>query len=108
MSGPDDLKLGHWAATATVNSTRRNLFYLEPGRERHIGTLIGGSRTGIAQFDADCEHIVRALAHYDAAIAVMRQHIVPEAVCDLDRSGNAGAGAVGSRDGVCWRKIEHG
>ena len=69
MSKAGDLSAGRYAATSTVDSTRRNLFYLEPGRERHIGTIVGGSRTRIAQFDDDCEHIVRALAHYDAALA---------------------------------------
>lgn len=57
---------GHYLATATVDSTRRNLFYVEPGKERHIGTLVSGSRTKIVQFDADCERIVRALAQFDA------------------------------------------
>ncbi|PRD43537.1 hypothetical protein C5748_09700 [Phyllobacterium phragmitis] len=66
MAAPDDFMAGHYVATATVNSTRRNLFYFAPGQERHIATLVGGSRTRIAEFDADCQRIVRALAHYDA------------------------------------------
>ncbi|MCG8273930.1 hypothetical protein MIC97_20820 [Aquamicrobium sp. NLF2-7] len=68
MSKAGDLSAAHYVATSTVDSTRRNLFLMRPGAERHIGTLVGGSRTAIAQFDADCERIVRALAHYDATI----------------------------------------
>lgn len=70
MSKPGDLSAGHYVATSTVDSTRRNLFFMAPGRERHIGTLVSGSRTRIAQFDVDCEHIVRALDHYDASHAL--------------------------------------
>lgn len=66
MSEPDDLTAGHYVATATVYSTRRNLFSVEPGHGRHIATLVSGSRTRIAQFDADCERIVKALADYGA------------------------------------------
>ncbi len=68
MAAPDNIVAGPYVATATVFSTRRNLFCMAPGRERHIGTLVSGSRTQIAQFDADCGHIVRALAHYDATV----------------------------------------
>ncbi|MCG8274040.1 hypothetical protein MIC97_21380 [Aquamicrobium sp. NLF2-7] len=42
---------------------------MAPGKERHIGTLVGGSRTRIAQFDVDCERIVLALAHYEEALS---------------------------------------
>lgn len=72
MSKPGDLSAGHYVATSTVDSTRRNLFFMARGRERHIGTLVSGSRTGIAHFDADCEQIVRALDHYDAT------HVLPD------------------------------
>lgn len=61
MSKPGDLSAGCYVATSTVDSARRNLFYMAPGKERHIGTLVGGSRTRIAQFDVDCERIVLAL-----------------------------------------------
>ncbi|MCT9000702.1 hypothetical protein [Chelativorans intermedius] len=66
MTKPDDLAAGHYVATATVYSNRRNLFLMKPGRERHIATLVSGSRTKIEQFDDDCELIVTALAAYDA------------------------------------------
>lgn len=73
MSKAGDLAAGHYVATSTVSSTRRNLFFMAPGRERHIGTLVGGSRTNIAQFDVDCERIVLALARCDAMEEFVRQ-----------------------------------
>lgn len=73
MAAPGDFAAGHYAATFTVHSTRRNLWYMAPGKERHIGTLVGGSRTGIAQLDADCERIVNALARSDAMESFVRQ-----------------------------------
>ncbi|TAM99437.1 MAG: hypothetical protein EPN45_16030 [Rhizobiaceae bacterium] len=57
-----DLIAGHYAATGTVHSGRRNLFALQPGNEHHIGTLIYGSRTRLQRFDEDCDRIVRGLA----------------------------------------------
>jgi len=69
MSKPGNHSAGHYVATSTVDSARRNLFYMAPGKERHIGTLVGGSRTRIAQFDVDCERIVLALAHYEATVS---------------------------------------
>ncbi|WP_442580062.1 hypothetical protein ACSBOB_32100 [Mesorhizobium sp. ASY16-5R] len=69
MAAPDDFSAGHYAVTYTVHSTRRNLFHFAPGQERQLATLVSGSRTRIAEFDADCERIVRALAHYDAQSA---------------------------------------
>lgn len=71
MTKPDDLHAGHYVATATVHSNRRNLFLLAPGRERQIATLVAGSASKVARFDADCERIVNALAFYDASIAML-------------------------------------
>lgn len=61
-----DLVAGHFAATGTVFTGRRNLFSLEPGNEHHIGTLVSGSRTQLKRFDEDCDRIVRGLAMLDA------------------------------------------
>ena len=61
-----DLVAGHYAATGTVFTGRRNLFALEPGNEHHIGTLVSGSRTKVLRFDEDCDRIVRGLAMLDA------------------------------------------
>lgn len=61
-----DLVAGHYAATGTVYTGRRNLFALEPGNEHHIGTLVSGSRTKLQRFDEDCDRIVRGLAMLDA------------------------------------------
>lgn len=61
-----DLVAGHYAATGTVFTGRRNLFALEPGNEYHIGTLISGSRTKLQRFDEDCDRIVSGLAMLDA------------------------------------------
>jgi hypothetical protein len=61
-----DLVAGHYAATGTIFTGRRNLFSLEPGNEHHIGTLISGSRTKLQRFDEDCDRIVRSLAMLDA------------------------------------------
>ena len=61
-----DLVAGHYAATGTVFTGRRNLFSLQPGNEHHIGTLVSGSRTKLQRFDEDCDRIVRALAMLDA------------------------------------------
>ncbi len=57
-----EIRAGHYVATATVSATRRNLLVMEPGKERHIGTLTAGSRSKIADFDRDCARIVAALA----------------------------------------------
>lgn len=64
-----DIHHGDFAATATVVSTRRNLFCLEPGNERHIATLVSGSASKVEQFDQDCDLIVRALAALEKAEA---------------------------------------
>lgn len=69
MTKPDDYIAGHYTAAATVKSTRRDLFFLGPQNARLIATLVSGSATKIAQFDADCERIVKALALLDAAEA---------------------------------------
>jgi hypothetical protein len=61
-----DLVAGHYAATGTVFTGRRNLFSLKPGNEHHIGTLVSGSRTKLQRFDEDCDKIVRGLAMLDA------------------------------------------
>ncbi|MGN6771486.1 MAG: hypothetical protein ACTHJQ_16800 [Rhizobiaceae bacterium] len=61
-----DLGAGHYAATGTVFTGRRNLFSLEPGNEHHIGTLVSGSRTKLRRFEEDCDRIVRGLAMLDA------------------------------------------
>lgn len=61
-----DLNAGHYIATATVYTGRRNLFTLEPGSEHHIATLVSGSRTLLQRFDEDCDKIVRVLAMLDA------------------------------------------
>jgi hypothetical protein len=61
-----DLVAGHYAATGTVFTGRRNLFSLEPGNEHHIGTLVSGWRTQLKRFDEDCDRIVRGLAMLDA------------------------------------------
>ena len=71
MGKPDDLHAGHYVATATVYGNRRNLFYFAPGKERHIGTLVAGSRSQIGRFDDDCERIVRALDLYDTVAAAV-------------------------------------
>lgn len=61
-----DLVAGHYAATGTVFTGRRNLFSLELGNEHHIGTLVSGSRIRLQRFDEDCDRIVRGLAMLDA------------------------------------------
>ncbi|WP_256754785.1 hypothetical protein [Mesorhizobium sp. Mes31] len=61
-----DLVAGHYAATGTVFTGRRNLFSLEPGNEHHVGTLVSGSRTKLLRFNEDCDRIVRGLAMLDA------------------------------------------
>ncbi|RFC64761.1 hypothetical protein [Mesorhizobium denitrificans] len=60
-----DLTAGHYLASGTVHTGRRNLFSLQPGCEHHIGTLISGSRTRLQRFDEDCDKIVRGLAMLD-------------------------------------------
>ena len=65
MAAPDDFSAGNYVVAYTVHTGRRNLFCLAPGKERHIATLVSGSRWKLAEFDADCEKIVRALAQYD-------------------------------------------
>lgn len=57
-----EIRAGLYVATATVSATRRNLFVMEPGKERHIGTLTAGSRSKIADFERDCARILAALA----------------------------------------------
>lgn len=60
------IRAGNYVATATVSSTRRNLFLMEPGKERHIGTLTAGSRSKVKEFEEDCSRIVAALAALEA------------------------------------------
>lgn len=60
-----DLCSGHYFATATVHTGRRNLFSIEPIHGRHICTLVSGSRTKLERFDRDCLSIVRGLALAD-------------------------------------------
>ncbi len=66
-----DLVAGHYAATGTVYTGRRNLFALQPGHEHHIGTLISGSRTHLQRFDEDCDRIVRGLAMLEASAEML-------------------------------------
>lgn len=61
-----DLFAGFYVATSTVYTGRRNLFSMEPGKERHIGTLVNSYRTELQRFDEDCDRIVRGLAMLDA------------------------------------------
>lgn len=64
--GPDgEIRSGHYVATATVDSTRRNLFFSMPGKERHIATVVGGSRAKLLQFDLDVRRMCAALAAFD-------------------------------------------
>ncbi|MCO5066886.1 MAG: hypothetical protein M9924_21190 [Rhizobiaceae bacterium] len=60
-----DFNAGNYVLTHTVSSQRINLFCLKPGKERHIGTLISGSRTKIGQFHQGARDIIRALAALD-------------------------------------------
>lgn len=62
----EDIQAGHYFATSTVYTGRRDLFTLEPGHEHHIATLVSGSRTELQRFDIDCDKIVRGLAMLDA------------------------------------------
>lgn len=65
--GPDgEIRAGHYIATATVDSARRNLFFSMPGKERHIATVIGGSRSKLLQFDLDMKRMCAALAAFDS------------------------------------------
>lgn len=54
-----DFGAGHYALTHTVWRNRVNL---EPGRERHMGPLVGGSATKIDHFEEDACNIVYAFA----------------------------------------------
>lgn len=60
-----DLCAGHYFATPSVLVGRRNLFSLEPIHERHIGTIVSGSRSKLERFDRDCFNIVHGLALVD-------------------------------------------
>lgn len=46
MSAHENFAMGQYIATRAVSGIRRNLFCRAPGRERHIGTLIGGCGSG--------------------------------------------------------------
>lgn len=63
----NDLHIGRYALTGTVDSTRKNLFLMDGSDAHHIGTLVSGSKTKIARFDEDCKRIIEALAAYDEA-----------------------------------------
>lgn len=63
----EDFCRGHYFATMTVHSNRRNIFCMKPGEERLVGTLVSGSRSQIQRFEDDCRRIVEALAAYDEA-----------------------------------------
>lgn len=67
-----DLHAGHYHATSTVFTGRRNLFSLAPGNEHHIGTLVSGSKTKLQRFDMDCDSIVRGLALLDVVGDILR------------------------------------
>ncbi|WP_430442281.1 hypothetical protein [Shinella sp.] len=67
LFGPDgEIRSGHYVATATVDSARRNLFYSMPGKERHVATVVGSSRTTLLQFDLDVKRMCAALAAFDS------------------------------------------
>jgi len=54
LFGPEgEIRAGHYIATATVDSARRYLFFSMPGKERHLATIISGSRSKLLQFDLD-------------------------------------------------------
>lgn len=67
LFGPDgEIRAGHYVATATVGYGRRNLFLMMPGKERHIATIAGRSRTKPLQFDLDVKRMCAALAAFDS------------------------------------------
>ena len=67
-----DLAASHYVATSTVFTGRRNLFSLQAGQERHIGTLVSGSRTKLERFDRDCCSIVHGLALTDVVDDILQ------------------------------------
>ena len=71
LFGPDgEIRAGHYVATATVDFGRRNLFFMMPGKERHIATIAGGSRSKLLQFDLDMKRMCAALAAFDSWIEI--------------------------------------
>jgi len=48
---------GPWSAIKDTKLGHVNLFGLKPNEGRHIGTIISGSRSQLAQFYDDCELI---------------------------------------------------
>lgn len=61
-----DIQAGHYTATGTVRSDRYNLFHMKPGAERHLATIVSGSRTKLLQFDLDVKRMCAALAAFDS------------------------------------------
>ncbi|MFT4159791.1 hypothetical protein [Shinella sp.] len=67
LFGPDgEIRAGHYIATPTVDSARRNLFFSMPGKERHLATIVSGSRSKLLQFDLDVKRMCAALAAFDS------------------------------------------
>lgn len=67
LFGPDgEIRAGHYVATATVDFGRRNLFFMLPGKERHIATIAGRSRSKPLQFDLDVKRMCAALSAFDS------------------------------------------
>ncbi|MBE0704852.1 MAG: hypothetical protein IH582_17085 [Afipia sp.] len=82
-----DLHAGHYHATSTVYTGRRNLFSLAPGNEYHIGTLISGSKSKLQRFDMDCHNIVRGLALVDVVEGILQALTLAEQqLGDLQRA----------------------
>lgn len=83
--GPDgEIRAGHYVATTTVDSARRNLFFSMPGKERHLATIVSGSRSKLLQFDLDMKRICAALAAFDSWTEIPRvEH--PERAADACR-----------------------
>lgn len=61
-----DIQAGHYTATGTVRSDRYNLFHMKRGAERHLATIVSGSRTKLLQFDLDVKRMCAALAAFDS------------------------------------------
>ena len=51
---------GAWQVTETNALERRNLFCVTPGAEKHLATIISGSRGNIDQFDV-CVRLIQAV-----------------------------------------------
>lgn len=62
----DAIQAGHYTATGRVRSDRYNLFHMKQGAERHLATIVSGSRTKLLQFDLDVKRMCAALAAFDS------------------------------------------